>query len=53
MVIGRGLFFSLFGEIYMRQGGDLQLISKISCEDEEFSLYGPRKSDEGADTDEI
>ena len=50
MVIGRGLFFSLFGEIYMRQGGDLQL---ISCEDEEFSLYGPRKSDEGADTDEI
>ena len=53
MVIGRGLFFSLFGEIYMRQGGDLQLFSKFHVRHEEFSLYGPRKSDEGADTDEI
>ena len=32
MVIGRGLFLRLIGEIHMRQGGDLYFISKIPCE---------------------
>ena len=29
MVIGRSLFLSLFGEIYLRQGGDLYLFPKF------------------------
>ena len=31
MMIGKELFFSLFGEIHMRQGGDLYFIPKIPC----------------------
>ena len=35
-----GLLLSLFGEIHMRQGGDLQFISKFQQRHEEFSFYG-------------
>ena len=45
MVIGRGLFRSLFGEIHMGQGGEVR--------HEGFPFYGPRESDEGADSDLI
>ena len=31
MMIDRELFFSFFGEIHMRQGGDLYFIPKIPC----------------------
>ena len=53
MVIGRGLFLSLFGETPRRQGGDLKVISKILCEACGISFYGPRKSNKGADTELI
>ena len=53
MAIGRGLFLSLFGEIRLGQGGDLLFISKLHMRHEGFSFYGPRKSDERADTDLI
>ena len=45
MVIGRGLSRSLFGKICMGQGGEVR--------HEGFSFYGPRESDEGADSDLI
>ena len=45
MVIGRGLFRSLFGEIHMGQGGEVR--------HEGFPFDGPRESDEGADSDLI
>ena len=48
MVIRRGVFLSLFGEIHMRQ-----LFPKFNVRHEGFSFYGPRKSDWGADTDVI
>ena len=51
-MIGRGLFLSLFGESHIRQGGDLTYfqnsIGYISYDG--FSICGPRKSDERADT---
>ena len=51
MVIGRGLFLSLFGQIPIRQGSDL--FSKFHVRPEGFSFDPPIKSDEGADTDLI
>ena len=53
MAIGRGLLLSLFGEIRLGQGGDLLFISKFHVRHEGFLFYGPRKSDERADTDLI
>ena len=55
MVIGRGLFLSLFGEIHMRQGGEMiyNLFPKFHVKHWGFLFYGPRKSEEGADTDLI
>ena len=51
MVIGRGLFLSLSGQIPIRQGNDL--FSKFHVRPEGFSFDRPRKSDEGTDTDLI
>ena len=55
MPIGRGLFLSLFGEIHMRQGGEMiyNLFPKFHVKHWGFLFYGPRKSEEGADTDLI
>ena len=53
MVIGRELFLSLFGKIHMRQEVIYNLFPKFHVRHEGFSFYGPRKSEEGADTDLI
>mgnify|MGYP001801303778 FL=1 len=37
----------------MTQGGELFFIAKLHGRHEGFSFYGPRKSEEGADTDQI
>ena len=50
MVIGRGLFLSLFGEIPMRRVIH-NLSPKFPVRHVGFSFYGLRKSDKGADTD--
>ena len=47
------MFFSLFGEIHMRQGGVLLFIAKIPGEARGVFFYCLRKSDEGGDTDVI
>ena len=44
----QGMFFSLFGEIHMRQGSVLQFIAKIQGEG--FQFYYLRKSDKDCDT---
>ena len=48
------MFFSLFGEIYVRQGEvNYNLFTKFIMRHEGFSFYGLRESDEGADADLI
>ena len=50
MVIGRGLFLTLFGEIHMKEGVVIyHSFPKLYTRHEGLSFYGPRKSDEGAD----
>ena len=57
MVIGRGLFLSLFHEMHIRQGGEGEVINnlfqKFHVRHEGFLFYYFRKSDKRADTDLI
>ena len=51
MLLGRGLLLSLICEIHMRQRVIGNLFPNFHVRHEGFSIYCPRKSDEGADTD--
>ena len=46
-----GLFFSLFGEMYGGREVIYNLFPKFQMRHVGLSFYGPRKSDEGGDTD--
>ena len=47
----QGLFFNLFGEIYVRQGGDLKFISKSPDEAWGVFILWLQIVNEGGDTD--
>ena len=53
MVIGRELSLNLYGEIHMNREVIYNLFLNFYVSVRSFSFCGPRKSDEGADTDLI